>query len=868
MRSIESESADEPLVERVAEEIIQRQRAGEKPTVEEYCARYPDAAEQLRSFLPAILVVEGLKPNSKDQSGSFGSTLEIAGTQKAVIGDYRILSELGRGGMGVVYEAEQQSLGRRVALKVLQRPSSSARKTERRFESEARAAARMHHTNIVPVFDVGSDERHLYYAMQLIQGQSLDLVINDLRNIRSRRSSDSNRSKPPGSDDHHIARSLLTGQFRKDDLADGQNRGVDFDHPSQAIELTETTAVPSSSATSAVLPGHSDLSSAEDNRAAYFLSVAKIGHQTAEALSYAHTRGIIHRDIKPSNLLLDGNGTVWITDFGLAKSGDTDMTHTGDILGTLRYMSPERFKGQCDVRADVYALGLTLYELLVLKLAFDSPDRLTLIEMVSRAELETPRSIDPKIPRDLETIVLKACDQDPKRRYQSADDLADDLQRFIDDEPIQARRASLLERSARWSRHNPWLAASVSIATVALVLIAILSSYAAAVQNRLNNDLSFANSQKDSLLTEQKTLNEELEKTSAQRESMIGELRQSQSRLAEMQAEFVSEKGRFGESMLWLARAYESTDQSDENSRGRLLGKLAVAAQKTPRLLQEYYLHPSNAERSEVLMQARDRSGDRSPMIEMLKNGSTVRDAVVSPDQSLVVTRQMQRDPSSESANEDSSADQGPNGTMRSLWKVWDVERSEYTGQQLLTGDASNLSIAVNAPNRLLAIGELELDPPQPNRRTFEETIRLDGEEKTFTISVWDIDSGKRLFTPIQLSVQSGNTPVSRRPPQVAFRSGGEEMVVAYAKVSNQPGRGAPIFAERFHSRSGKLIESVVIASRGQPIGPGPALFDLSDDGTQAHADTPQSQQCVEPSLLGGSRSDPGLRCGIGQARR
>ena len=140
----------------------------------------------------------------------------------------------------------------------------------------------------------------------------------------------------------------------------------------------------------AVLPGQSDISTAESNYRAYFLSVAQIGLQAAGALSYAHARGIIHRDIKPSNLILDAAGTVWVTDFGLAKTSDQQMTQTGDILGTIRYMSPERFRGQCDVRADIYALGLTLYELLVLKPAFHSSDRLKLIDMASKTEPTAP----------------------------------------------------------------------------------------------------------------------------------------------------------------------------------------------------------------------------------------------------------------------------------------------------------------------------------------------------------------------------------------------------------------------------------------------------------------------------------------------
>src|SRR5262249_35605762 len=170
--------------------------------------------------------------------------------------------------------------------------------------------------------------------------------------------------------------------------------------------------------TSAVLPGGSQLSTAEDR--GYFRGVAHIGRQAAQALAYAHARGVVHRDIKPSNLLLDAEGVVWVADVGLAKADDDGLTATGDIIGTLRYMAPERFRGEGDGRADVYALGLTLYELLTLRPAFDSPDRLRLVERIKAEEPTRPRALDPRILRDLETIVFKASDEDPRRRYATA----------------------------------------------------------------------------------------------------------------------------------------------------------------------------------------------------------------------------------------------------------------------------------------------------------------------------------------------------------------------------------------------------------------------------------------------------------------
>ena len=172
--------------------------------------------------------------------------------------------------------------------------------------------------------------------------------------------------------------------------------------------------------------------------------MARIGVQVADALAHAASQGILHRDIKPSNLLLDDTGNVWVTDFGLAKaaSDGDDLTHTGDVVGTLRYMAPERFNGQGDLRSDVYSLGLTLYELLALRPAFDEADRNKLIKQVMHDEPVRPRKLNPGVPRDLETVVLKAIARDPAHRYQTPADMAEDLKRFVEDRPVRARRAS------------------------------------------------------------------------------------------------------------------------------------------------------------------------------------------------------------------------------------------------------------------------------------------------------------------------------------------------------------------------------------------------------------------------------------------
>ncbi len=205
--------------------------------------------------------------------------------------------------------------------------------------------------------------------------------------------------------------------------------------------------------------------------------MARIGVQVADALAYAHRQGILHRDVKPSNLLLDLQGTVWVTDFGLAKAEGTDeLTHTGDIVGTIRFMAPERFEGKSLPQSDVYGLGLTLYEMLTLRPAFDDTNKGRLIDRVLHEPPRPPCKLDPRVPRDLETIVLKCLAKDPRERYATAEALAEDLRRFLADRPIHARRATAAEQAWRWCRRNPWLAGLSAAVLLLLLVLAVGSS--------------------------------------------------------------------------------------------------------------------------------------------------------------------------------------------------------------------------------------------------------------------------------------------------------------------------------------------------------------------------------------------------------
>ncbi len=367
------------------------------------------------------------------------------GARPERLGEFRILREVGHGGMGVVYEAVQESLGRHVALKILPFHQLTHPTHLERFRREARAAARLHHTNIVPVFGVGEQDGLHYFAMQFIQGQGLDVVLAELRRRRS-----AGDDPPPPQDDVtvSVAQGLLTGRFPVSGSAP--------DTPPGPADPTQAVSPP---------PAPSALAAQSETQ--YVRGVARLGVQVAEALDYAHRQGVLHRDVKPSNLLLDTAGTVWVTDFGLAKTDDNDeLTGTGDIVGTLRYMAPERFQGQSDPRGDVYSLGVTLYELLTLQPAFAEADRARLIERILHDRPVPPRRRDRHIPRDLETVVLKALAREPGDRYAGGGDLAEDLRRFLADRPIQARRMSAAERCWRWCRRNPAVATLTAFVVV------------------------------------------------------------------------------------------------------------------------------------------------------------------------------------------------------------------------------------------------------------------------------------------------------------------------------------------------------------------------------------------------------------------
>ncbi len=480
-----SESASSSdLVDDLVEEFLDRYRRGERPSLTEYTGKYPELAERIRTLFPALQVMEEIGSRDSQASGSLAGRADAEAPMPRRLGDYILLRAIGSGGMGIVYEAMQESLRRHVALKVLPFHHLGDATRLERFRREARAAARLHHTHIVPVHGIGEHDGLHFYTMQFIRGHALDTVLREVKRLRHEESPPDAAGPSAGPvNPATLAMDLCSGRLSSEAMP-GED-GASAEGASAAGRIRASSPIATRHTA-----GSGDRSNLSDLPGArYVHGVARIGADVAEALEYAHQQGILHRDIKPSNLLLDAQGQVWITDFGLAKAQDSDeLTNTGDIVGTLRYMAPERFKGWSDPRSDVYALGATLYELLTLRPAFEESDRFKLIDQVLHQDPPPLRQLDRLIPRDLETIVLKAMAKEPGERYPTAGQLAEDLRRFDAGRPILARRSSPVERLWRWSRRNRLLAGATAALATALVAVVVISLIYARGKSRANEE--------------------------------------------------------------------------------------------------------------------------------------------------------------------------------------------------------------------------------------------------------------------------------------------------------------------------------------------------------------------------------------------
>ena len=547
-----SDSSDhDDRVGEAVEVYLLANEQGQPPALDDFVARYPGLEEDIRSAIEGLELVHGLlglgSATGSGGGGRAGLDHRIESGRR--IAGYRVVRELGRGGMGTVYEAVHVGLDRPVALKVLgvhAAPDSSAR---RRFLNEARTAAGLHHTHIVPVFDVGQVGGLCYYAMQRIEGSGLDRVLKHLRRTRqvasgvgeaisgSRLPKIETPAGPGGAaSSSRVGRLLgrMPAGWRRPLEKPGRSisagtttapvRSIPAVSPREPGRLGELMPFPASEGSTgswgtgareggrpngngagvslppiakAALPGLAAASPEarhHDNEAppfdpprgpSYFRWVAKVGIESADALAHAHQQGVIHRDVKPSNLLIDSKGSIWVTDFGLARRlADPGITHHDSLLGTPRYMSPEQARtGTIDGRTDVYSLGATLYELLTLHPPFDGQTAAELIDQIGGQEPVPPTKIDRRVPRDLETIALKALAKRPADRYATAAELVDDLGRFLNREPVKARRIGPIGRAWRVARRHPGITA-VSTTAAAIVLAVATVAYVRVVTER------------------------------------------------------------------------------------------------------------------------------------------------------------------------------------------------------------------------------------------------------------------------------------------------------------------------------------------------------------------------------------------------
>jgi serine/threonine protein kinase/Tfp pilus assembly protein PilF len=457
------DSALEARLGQIADEFTQRLQRGEHPDIEDYARRHPEMADVVRQVLAALQVMGSSErdPVSLDEGLA-------AAPANGCLGDFRIVREIGRGGMGIVYAAEQISLSRRVALKVLAFAATLDPKQLQRFKNEAQAAAQLHHQNIVPVFAVGCERGVHYYAMQFVEGQTLAQVIADLKK----------EAGPDSMPSPLQPEAAPTGPYTPEPV----QQSAICNLQSAIAVTTPKVGVPKESSVS---------------NPAFFRTVAKLGVQAAEALEHAHELGVIHRDIKPANLLVETSSPLapppagieseglrlWITDFGLAQmaspGGDAggSLTLTGDLVGTVRYMSPEQTlakRGMLDHRTDIYSLGVTLYELLTLEPAFIGRDRNEVLHKIALEEPRPPRRVNKAIPAELETIILKTLEKNPAERYATAQELADDLERYLKDEPIRATRPTFVQRARKWGRRHQAVVWSAGVSAMVLLLLVLV----------------------------------------------------------------------------------------------------------------------------------------------------------------------------------------------------------------------------------------------------------------------------------------------------------------------------------------------------------------------------------------------------------
>jgi serine/threonine protein kinase/WD40 repeat protein len=461
-----SESSLPEILQRFEDELVEA--PDPQPVLERYLALHPELAEKLREIAEAIelLQVTPIHHAPEVESGQ----AEPASPSR--FGPYQVVRSIGRGGMGEVYEAMEEPLGRRVAVKTIRRSQTTSGNLLLRFDRERRTLARLHHTNIVPIFATGRKGDLLYFAMPYLSGASLGQVIKTARS-------------------HESAGNGLASSSFEDLLKEAQSRSQSALEPPITGAAAEPTAAEPGSAGAPTPPARGPRASGTQLLSpAYLRTAVQVMAAAAEGVHHAHQAGVIHRDLKPTNIMVETGGHAWVLDFGLAALKETtgdgaasapiawsidratsepDVSLTAGPLGTLPYMAPEQHSDgkQADVRSDVWGLGVTLYELLTLHRAFSTG------EAALSADPVAPRRLNPCLDVDLEAVVLKALRKDPAHRYPDAQNLADDLRHWLASEPVNARKAHTLRRLALWSRRNKGWATAVLIAGLATLGLGI-----------------------------------------------------------------------------------------------------------------------------------------------------------------------------------------------------------------------------------------------------------------------------------------------------------------------------------------------------------------------------------------------------------
>ncbi|MBI4583994.1 MAG: protein kinase [Planctomycetes bacterium] len=407
---------------------LDRLNAGELLDPDQILAEHPDEGPAILRDLEAFIGA-----GSRDE---FDRNL-------GTLGDYQLLRKIGHGGMGVVYEAWEKSMDRRVALKVLPAVVAVDEKAVMRFVREAQIAGKLNHPNVVSVYSIGVKEQKPFYAMEFVEGETLAQILGRVKAAEGKEEEKSSILQ-------RISQTL------------GKSNDTNL-----VMETTPAEAVEDSAQKASFRPKVANL--------AYFYNLAEAFAGVADGLQHSHSKGIIHRDIKPSNLILDKDGRLRILDFGLARiAGQESLTRSGEFIGTPLYMSPEQAKARrvpIDYRTDIYSLGATLYEMLAYRPPFKGRDYQDTLSQIITREPPTLRKLNPRVPRDLDTIILKCLRKEACDRYGTAEALAQDLRRFARGDPIEARPQGAWERLAvRFWRHRMKL---LVLAAFALLLLSL-----------------------------------------------------------------------------------------------------------------------------------------------------------------------------------------------------------------------------------------------------------------------------------------------------------------------------------------------------------------------------------------------------------